>query len=288
MKISSLRVFGLGLLLALAGELVASAQSSSTNVVRGSIDVPGERDVYTFSLANRARYYFDALTNVSSIVWSLESATGTIVDSRQFSSSDAGNASPLSLEPGFYRLTVDGSASTTNAYAFRFVDLATAGLISPGTLVTNQLSPGTRTDFYQFNSLAGDRLLFDRITTPPAGNIWWRLIDPHGNEVFTGGFSDVNNITQRVDGVYTLMIEGYIGNTVAAPYSFTVVLQGNTPPVPFAGTPMNIGALVSGTMTNASTNDYVFAVASTARVVIDTLTNSPSITWTLEGRRDFW
>ncbi|MBK7999158.1 MAG: putative Ig domain-containing protein [Verrucomicrobia bacterium] len=283
MKVSSLRVFGLGLLLALAGELGASAQSSSTNVVRGSIDVPGERDVYTFSLANRARYYFDALTNVSSIVWSLESATGTIVDSRQFGSSDAGNASALSLEPGFYRLTVDGTGNTTNAYAFRFVDLATAGLISPGTLVTNRLSPGTRTDFYQFNSLAGDRLLFDRITTPPAGNIWWRLLDPFGNEVFSSGYSDVNNITQRVDGVHTLMIEGYVGNVVAAPYSFTVVLQGNTPPVPFSGTPMNIGALVSGTMTNASTNDYVFSVASTTRVVIDSLTNSPSINWTLEG-----
>jgi hypothetical protein len=283
MKVSSLRVFGLGLLTVMAGELAAVAQSSSTNVVRGSIDVPGERDVYTFSLANRARYYFDALTNVSSINWSLESAAGTLVDNRPFGSSDAGNASVLSLEPGFYRLTVDGSGITTNAYSFRFVDLATAGLISPGTLVTNQLNPGTRTDFYQFNSLAGDRLLFDRITTPPAGNIWWRLFDPYANEVFSGGFSDVNNITQRVDGVYTLVIEGYVGNTAVAPYSFSVVLQGNTPPAPFTGTPMSIGTLVSGTLTNVSTNDYVFTVAATTRVVMDTLTNSPSMNWTLEG-----
>lgn len=283
MKVSYLRFLCLGLFMLLTLAPGALAQSSSTNIVRGSIDAPGERDVYTFNLANRARYYFDTLTNVASINWSLESATGTIVNSRALGSSDAGNASPLLLEPGFYRLTIDGAGGTTNAYAFRFVDLATAGLISPGTLVTNRLSPGTRTDFYQFTSLAGDLLLFDRIAAPPSGNIWWRLIDPHGNEVFSSGFNDVNNITQRVDGVYTLMIEGYVANSAVAPYSFSVVLQGNTPPVPFAGTPMSIGVPVSGTMTNVSTNDYVFTVASTARVVIDSLTNSPNITWTLEG-----
>ena len=273
----------LGVLVVLSGVGSGWAQLSSTNVIRGSIAVPGERDVYTFSLASRARYYFDTLTNTPSVHWSLEGPTGLLVNNRQMASSDAGNYPVLLLEPGFYKLTVDGDGSVTNSYAFRFVDLTAASLIVPGTLVTNTLSPGTETDFYQFTSAAGDRLFFDRLTAPPSINVYWRLIDPFGNEVFSSGFSDVNNVTQRVAGVYTLLVEGYPGNDVAGPYSFTVVLQGNTPPVPFTGTPLVLGQTVTGSMTNISTNDFIFTVGATTRVVMDTLTNSPSFNWYLDG-----
>ena len=273
----------LGVLLALSGVCSGWAQLSSTNVIRGSISVPGERDVYTFSLASRARYYFDTLTNTPSMTWSLEGPAGVEVSNRGIASSDTGNYPTLLLEPGFYRLTVDGDGSVTNDYAFRFVDLATATLLTPGTLVTNTLSPGTETDLYQFTSAAGDRLFFDRLTTPPSINVYWRLIDPYGNEVFSGGFNDVNNITQRVAGVYTLLVEGYPGNDVAGPYSFTVVLQGNTPPVPFSGTPLTLGQTLTGSMTNVSTNDFIFTLGATTRVIMDTLTNSPSINWYLDG-----
>src|SRR5687768_9975777 len=83
----------------------AAAQSASTNIISGSIGVPGEQDVYTFNVANHTHYYFDSFTNVSSIYWSLEGPAGLVVNRRQFSNSDAGSFSPLLLPAGFYRLT---------------------------------------------------------------------------------------------------------------------------------------------------------------------------------------
>src|SRR5687768_12734036 len=70
----------------------ASAQVSSTNINTGTISAAGERDVFTFSLTNRARYYFDALSNVSTLNWSLEGPAGVLVNNRPFTQSDAVNA----------------------------------------------------------------------------------------------------------------------------------------------------------------------------------------------------
>ena len=36
-------------------------------------------------------------------------------------------------------------------------------------------------------------------------SVWWRLLDPFGNEVFSAPFNDVNDVTQRVAGVYILI-----------------------------------------------------------------------------------
>ena len=58
------------LLLLLVPGLSALAQVSSTNVVTGTISVPGERDQFVFSISNRTSFYFDALSNVSQLNWS--------------------------------------------------------------------------------------------------------------------------------------------------------------------------------------------------------------------------
>jgi len=42
--------------------------------------LPGERDVYTFDLSQRARFYFDALSNNSSLRWPLEGPTSLLID----------------------------------------------------------------------------------------------------------------------------------------------------------------------------------------------------------------
>ena len=86
------------------------------------------------------------------------------------------------------------------------MDLGSASLITPGTVVSNTLVPGNRTDLYQFTSAAGDRLFFDRTFLGSGLSVYWRLIDPYSNEVFGGSFNDVNTITQRVAGTYTLLI----------------------------------------------------------------------------------
>lgn len=269
--------------LALTAGSTALAQPSSTNTITGSISVPGERDVFTFSLTNRARYYFDSLTNLSTLHWSLEGPAGQLINNRGFNVSDAGNAPVLSLVPGFYRLTVDADSTNTPSYAFRLVNLAAAALLTPDTVVSNTLAPGNETDFYQFTANAGDPFVFDRQFLTSGQNVWWRLLDPYGNEVFSSGFNDVGTVTQQVTGTYTLLIEGYVNNDAPATYSFIADRGVNSPLPPLTGTPLTLGQIVFGSLTNTSTNDFLFTLAGDARVTFDSLTNSPSMQWSLQG-----
>ncbi|HXT39679.1 MAG TPA: hypothetical protein VN887_06615, partial [Candidatus Angelobacter sp.] len=181
------------LALASASLSLCLAQTTITNIVSGTISVPGERDVFTFSLDADARFYFDSLTNVSGLQWSLIGSPGTLVLNRSFSSSDAQSISDpdLFLPAGDYTLTVQDPGGLTNDYAFRLVNLAEATLLVPGTVVTNNLVPANKSDFYQFNALAGDQFYFHQVARVSLPNTYWRLIDPYGNQVFSQGFTDV-------------------------------------------------------------------------------------------------
>ncbi len=279
------RIPSLALVLFLLAALTVEslpAQTLSTNIVRGTIATPGARNVYTFNLTQPTRFAFDALTNLSTVFWSLDGPPGPIVDKRAFSVSDGSYSDVLSLDPGFYRLTISGLNAETNAYVFRLQDLATGTPIAPGTPVVNVLNPANETRIYQWTSAAGDRLFFDRQSATPGQSIWWRLIDPYDNVVFDTAFSDVT-VTQRVAGTYTLLVEGYPANDSPVTNTFVVQFQGNTPPTPFAGAPLPLGAIAAGTLTNASTNAYVIAIAAPVRIMLDSLTNSPGVTWSLEG-----
>src|SRR5207244_9835146 len=64
------------------------AQSTITNIISGVIGVPGERAVYTFSLATDSRFYFDALANVPCLQWSLSGPQGRAVADRFLTPSD--------------------------------------------------------------------------------------------------------------------------------------------------------------------------------------------------------
>jgi hypothetical protein len=268
---------------------VGVAQSTVTNVITGSIAVPGERDVFTFGLTADARFYFDSLTNVSGLQWSLGGPSGTVVANRAFTSSDSQSIGDptLRLPAGNYTLTVEDPGGATNAYAFRLVNLAEASLLVPGTVVTNNLAPANQSDFYQFTASAGDQFYFQRVARVGLPNTWWRLLDPYGNQVFGQGFTDVGTpaapLTLPTAGTYTLLIEGYVGDPGSGSYAFSVVPEGHVPPPVFTGTPLQLGDVVSSNLVANTTNAYVFTLANSARVVLDTQTNSPSLNWTLRG-----
>ena len=84
------------------------AQTTVTNVITGTIGVPGERDVFTFSIDGDSRFYFDALANVANLQWSLSGPSGALVANRSFGSSDAQSTSDptVLLSAGAYRLTI--------------------------------------------------------------------------------------------------------------------------------------------------------------------------------------
>lgn len=248
------------------------AQTTLTNVIRGEIAYPGERDTYTFSLAGPKRFYFDALTNLSALRWSLGGASGILVTNRSFTGTDGNNGNPLQLLPGGdYVLTVEASGGVTNGYAFRFVDLSEAALIAPGTVVTNGAFLPRSADFYQFTAAAGDQFTFTRLAA--TGSPYWRLLGPYGNYFFQQNMANVGTTTLPDAGTYLLFVESDITTATTNLYSFTVNAVGNSPRV-FTGTPLAFGTTYSGDLVpNGVTNSFTFSVAQPRWMVFDSLTN---------------
>src|SRR4029450_8829707 len=111
--------------------------------IQGSIDVPGEVDQYTFTVADPKRIYFDAETNDSQMQWSLIGPRGTEIGTRSFTGSDAGafsSGSPvLDVVSGDYTLSIKGGGDHTGSYQFRLIDLANATGITAGSTVSGSL-----------------------------------------------------------------------------------------------------------------------------------------------------
>jgi hypothetical protein len=277
------RLLPLAILWLLHPTAEAQAQVSSTNIVSGTIGVPGEVDRYTFNLSARSRFYFDALSNLGDVRWTLEGPARTLVDTRPFNQSDAGNGGILSLDPGFYRLDIDALNATTNAYQFRLVNQEAARLLTPDTVVSNTLALGNETHLYRFAANAGDRFSFKRLFLSTPGNIWWRLIDPYNNETFSRGFADEPPFTLRAGGQYTLLIEGYTSNQEAVRYSFLPDFLDNTPPPPLPGSPYTPNQLLAGDLVDTSTNSFHFTLNEETQVLVDSLTNSPNVQFWMEG-----
>ncbi len=270
-------------------EMTAWGQASVASLVTGTISVPGETDGYTFNVPTAARYYFDALTNNSRLQWSLAGPAGTLVTDRAFTSSDSQNISDpvLNLVPGDYTLRLGGTGDATGAYAFRFINLAEATLLSPGSAVTNTLAPANETDLYQFTANPGDRFLFNLVSRTGAPNAWWRLVGPHGNTIFAQTLGNVGSsnspVTLVAAGTYTLLVEGYIADNGNATYAFNVIDLGNTPLSPLTGTPLVLGEVMTDSFTANTTNSYRFTLTNPSRLAFDNQTNSPSLNWSLEG-----
>src|SRR6266571_3683056 len=194
-------------------------------VVAGRIDHPGQRDFYSFTLAEAKQLYFDSLTQNTGLTWTLSGPRGAVVNARSFTASDSfefGAGSPvLDLVAGDYTLMIDAPGDQTAPYAFHLFDLSQATAYTPGTVTDGVLSPARETDLYRFEATAGERYYFDaqRFT---GGDIFWRLVNPFGKLVFdrTNFTSDVGIVTLELTGAYTLLIEGPVGMTGQTSYRF--------------------------------------------------------------------
>ncbi|MCP5368563.1 MAG: LEPR-XLL domain-containing protein, partial [Hyphomicrobiales bacterium] len=249
--------------------------------IQGEIEVPGEVDLYAFSLTEPKRVYFDSQTNTSNLKWTLTGPRGAEVTNRVFNESDAvdiGGNPVLDLVSGDYTLSIDGVGETTGDYTFRLLDLGNATPITPGTVVSGALDPGDETDLYQFDVTAGDRFYFDRLRLT-ANDPYWRLIDPYNNMVFGPSyFDDMGEFQLDQTGTYTLMIEGRRHHTATAEYAFNIQLISDD-----TGT-MALDELVSGRIDHAGQKDHFdFTLAEDKRVIFDSLLRTSGLSWTLSG-----
>src|SRR3981189_3219438 len=137
--------------------------SADLNPVAGAIDVPGETDLYVFTLDKQQTVYFDTQTSVPGLTWSLKGPSGTQVTDRPLSTTDTTSAPPvLTLGSGDYTLSVSGVGTVTGSYRFHLLDLANATPIQNDSPVVGQLFPGSSSNLYSFNATAGAHVFLGR------------------------------------------------------------------------------------------------------------------------------
>jgi hypothetical protein len=104
--------------------------------------------------------------------------------------------------------------------------------------VSGTLTPGTATNIYQFNANAGDLYYFEILAGGGYPNNW-RLIDPYGQQVWSSYFGTPYRFSgpQALPstGTYTLLVEGYSGNTSPVSYSFSANSVPLAPPIQVTG-----------------------------------------------------
>ncbi|TAK52487.1 MAG: LEPR-XLL domain-containing protein, partial [Gammaproteobacteria bacterium] len=205
-------------------ELVLDTQTS------GSISQPGQRDLYTFTLAEDRRLYFDSLSGYDRPLWTLVGPRGTVVASQSFAYGEpvgAGTNPLLDLPAGDYTLIVDTAGDATGDYSFALRDpVSSAIALTPGTPIERTLTPANSLDFLSFEVTAGQRFFFD-VTARDGGSVQWRLLDPQGRTVF--GPWNINNVWDQVEtttltqtGTYTLLVMGSSYNTGTVSYGLNV------------------------------------------------------------------
>ena len=212
--------------------------------------------------------------------WTLTGPRGVVVSARSFTGSDSlnFNGATIPLVAGAYSLRINAPAST--GYSFRFLEIAQATVLTPGTTVSGQLSPANETDLYRFNATAGDQYYFDSQTL--SNTAYWRLLDPYGKVVFDTSYmgSDLGSIALAQTGVYTLSVEGYIASTGTTNYSF------NVQKVTDDQSALTLGNTVNGSIAHAGQRDfYSFTLSQAKQLYLDSLTNNSSLNWTLIGSR---
>uniref|UniRef100_UPI003217AD8F hypothetical protein n=1 Tax=Dyella sp. TaxID=1869338 RepID=UPI003217AD8F len=265
---------------------LTSALSIGT-AVNGSIPLAGQSAVYSFHLAAATQLAFDALSSRGDMLWSLAGPRGQEVNSRSLNSSDGNSGqNVLALPAGDYTLTVQGSGDATGAFAFNLLDLSTAAALAQGAPLSGTLSPGNSSSAYQFTAAAGDSVAV-HAASATGGSAVWRIVDMFGRTIGTGNLSgDSAAVSLANAGSYTLLIEGYVGNT--APVNFQARLDntGNTAPAPLpAGDPLTLGSVTAGTLAAwNSTQTYRFTLGATTQLLLDAQ-QSGNTYWSLQGPR---
>lgn len=264
---------------ATSGGALTHLLAGAEGAVVGAIARPGEVERFTFSLAERRQFYFDALTDTSALSWSLTSPTyGTLVSGRGFQASDSADGYPLlDLGAGDYTLTFGFSGDTTGAYAFRLIDRANAVPIALDAPVTAELVPGSETRLYRFEAAGGERLFFDA-TAFSGSDVRTRLLDPFGaqiwSNVFNGGDNDVTTLV--LPGTYYLSVEGR-RNQLGTNQSLTFTLRTVTDDA----TAIAVGEDVAGAIAVPGQIDrYGFSLDAPKLLYLDALSSTP-IAWSL-------
>ncbi|HAV62349.1 MAG TPA: hypothetical protein DCY13_08305, partial [Verrucomicrobiales bacterium] len=263
----------------------ATAPLALNTLTSGTLGTSGEEHRFTFNVPAATAVLFDSRTN-NAVRWTLTGPTGTLMNNRPFSSSDAGNYdSHLLLPAGDHVLSITAAGDATGGYAFVLRTLDSANALALNTTVNGSLNPANATQLYRFNANAGDRVQFQALSQSGLPNSYWRLRNPRG-EVVWGAFfngSTRSNLLAHT-GTYTLQMEGHISDPGNGTFSFSSTTFTPTPPPAPTGTAISIGQVVSNTLpTSATVMSYAITLSQPGRLYLDYLRAMDGFSWALIG-----
>jgi RHS repeat-associated protein len=248
--------------------------------VSGSIDTPGELDLYEFNATAGQRIYLDrtAVSNPSGLHWQLEDRFGRVLLSNFFRLDDLG---PVSLMGGTYTITVLGATGGTGTYEFRLWEVLDGGptAIALDQTVSGGIAVPGQKQVYTFSAAAGQSVFLDQTATSNSAGLNWILEDEFGRALVprTLNLFDAGLFT-LVGGTYTLTVLGEGDQT--GTYGLVVRSVDHDGP-----TSILIGQAVSGAIDTPGQKDlYTFSAPQDQIVILDqtATSNSAGLNWILE------
>ena len=257
--------------------------------VSGTLDAATQQRSYTFTLDTARLLVLDRLNSGtgSSVTWSLQGPYGTDNSSTSLS---PGTSTPsvrqLALSAGVYTLNVSVSGFVSSAYAFRLFDAAGALPLVNGEVVSGRVEPTGEMVAYAIDAEAGDRLFVDfrDLTTrtygydPVSGSYRYnytgyvRLIDPYGRQVSGSELGDIEAVA-TVAGRYTVLLDGYYNQDMAAAYRLAVFVSppGQPRVIDLADTAVAMDLVVRDLAVTAATGGQAIQSGSLLQVSWATL-----------------
>ncbi|MFM8891959.1 MAG: hypothetical protein ACKOTB_10140, partial [Planctomycetia bacterium] len=130
----------------------------------------------------------------------------------------------------------------------------------------------------------GDTNAFTKISY--AGDVGYAtVLDPYGNQLVSYWIGSSNQATLPTTGPYTLVLQGAVGATQPASYSFVATRNSQNPPPAITGTTITPGTAVSGVVAATGTSNYKFTLTAPTRLFFDSQcqANSYAASWRLLG-----
>lgn len=235
----------------------------------------GEVHRFEFNVAAPEAFYFDPILAQGAMSWQLQDPLGSIRN-QGMGSADGPSGNPfLPLYPGRHVVSVWEANNQSNSYAFRLLRVADAPILSPGIVLTNELSPAASTRLHRFQGVAGRRLVFESVGN---GNpaVFLRLVAPDGSQPLAMNLAGPIAVTLPDSGQYLLAVEGAINTAGSTTHRLRVSEAVDTQQ------PLVLGEVVEGGFTTPQDlREYFFQLDAPALLVFDDLLGMLDCTWAL-------
>ncbi|MBM4005276.1 MAG: phosphatase PAP2 family protein, partial [Planctomycetes bacterium] len=194
--------------------------SNLGDIVAGSIDEPGELDIYTFEGAVGQRLIPDQLAGNLNAQFTVFSPSG--LELANFFSYYWSEVPETLIEPGLYQIVVRGIGDGTGSYAFRVQDAADAMELPLNDPTTRTLEPGQRLEVFHLDGVTGQELTFDATGAASCEGVW-RLYGPANQQLGGNCIGYDFSVVLPGPGPYLLVVTGGVSAGEPIDYSFEVV-----------------------------------------------------------------